>query len=544
MKRIIFLFILIINFRYINSQSILNSEKNTYYNLLFLSGELDRTTLNYKTISELEFDIDEQKYIWNNITFDKRKYINDEMYYKFFSPELYLSLNTATPYGINDEALWQGKGINSEINLGFKFSYYGMNITFYPELTFSQNLDFEYIKPNYNGEEYDNKANIYGYYGLKSIDAPQRFGNKSFFTFNFGQSEIRYSHNNFTIGFGTQSIWLGPAKINPIIHSNNSPSYPKIDFGIRKTKLSINNIFLGEIEFRYWLGYLHESKYFDNNSSNDENLITGIAIAYEFPFFDGLSLGFNRTMTSKWENITPYSLFTLMIPFMEESAGYDKNDQRASIVANYFIPNGGINFYLEWARNDYNTGIDNLIRYPFHTQAFTLGFDKSLKISKIFLGELIFELSYLESSMDYHFFYDWGGSGNSFYTHHIITQGYTNYGQYLGAGIGSGGNSQYIEFKLYYPIGHTSFFIQRANPDMNYSYFQDNEEGKTNTQKKYSIRAFVDFGLSSFFYLNSNFHTKFSIVFRDEHNPLNENRKLDSIHRYNTHISFWIKYVI
>ena len=197
-----------------------------------------------------------------------------------------------------------------------------------------------------------------------------------------------------------------------------------------------------------------------------------------------------------------------MIPFMEESAGYDKNDQRASIVANYFIPNGGINFYLEWARNDYNTGIDNLIRYPFHTQAFTLGFDKSLKISKIFLGELIFELSYLESSMDYHFFYDWGGSGNSFYTHHIITQGYTNYGQYLGAGIGSGGNSQYIEFKLYYPIGHTSFFIQRANPDMNYSYFQDNEEGKTNTQKKYSIRAFLDFGLSSFFYLNSNFHTK------------------------------------
>lgn len=544
MKRIIFLFILIINFRYINSQSILNSEKNTYYNLLFLTGELDRTTLNYKTISELEFDIDEQKYIWNNITFDKRKYINDEMYYKLFSPELYLSLNTATPYGINDEALWQGKGINSEINFGFKFSYYGMNITFYPELTFSQNLDFEYIKPNYNGEEYDNKANIYGYYGLISIDAPQRFGNKSFFTFNFGQSEIRYSHNNFTIGFGTQSIWLGPAKINPIIHSNNSPSYPKIDFGIRKTKLSINNIFLGEIEFRYWLGYLHESKYFDNDSSNDENLITGIAIAYEVPFFDGLSLGFNRTMTSKWENITPYSLFTLMIPFMEESAGYDKNDQRASIVANYFIPNGGINFYLEWARNDYNTGIDNLIRYPFHTQAFTLGFDKSLKISKIFLGELIFELSYLESSMDYHFFYDWNGSGNSFYTHHIITQGYTNYGQYLGAGIGSGGNSQYIEFKLYYPIGHTSFFIQRANPDMNYSYFQDNEEGKTNTQKKYSIRAFVDFGLSSFFYLNSNFHTKFSIVFRDEHNPLNENRKLDSIHRYNTHISFWIKYVI
>ena len=400
------------------------------------------------------------------------------------------------------------------------------------------------MTPNYVGESYEGKADTYGYYGLTSIDAPQRFGNTAFASFSLGQSEIRYTYKEYTIGFGTQSIWLGPAKLNPIIHSNNAASYPKLDFGIKKKNVTIKNIWFGNIEFRYWLGYLHESDYFDTNSENDENLITGLALAYEVPFLKGFTLGFNRTMVSKWNNMSPYSLFTLLVPFMQKSAGYDENDQRASVIVNYAIPAGKVSMYIEWARNDYNTGVDNLIRYPFHTQAFTLGFDKAIQYNDSLSAKFIFEISFLESSMDYHFFYDWGGTGNSFYTHHIILQGYTNKGQYLGAGIGSGGNSQYLGFKLYYSKGSTNFFVQRTNPDLNYSYFQDDAEDKTNDEKKQSIRTTLDFGITSFYCLSSRLHSKLSFVFRDEHNPLNENRQTDSIHRFNAHISLWLKYLL
>ena len=68
----------------------------------------------------------------------------------------------------------------------------------------------------------------------------------------------------------------------------------------------------------------------------------------------------------------------------------------------------GIDLYMEWARNDYNAGLDNLLRYPFHTQAITAGFRKNMyfKNAQNLAGELLCEITFIESSMDYHFFYD------------------------------------------------------------------------------------------------------------------------------------------
>jgi hypothetical protein len=71
----------------------------------------------------------------------------------------------------------------------------------------------------------------------------------------------------------------------------------------------------------------------------------------------------------------------------------------------------------------------------------------------------------MEMSQDFQF--QWSYSP---YFHHLLTHGYTNRGQWLGAGTGWGGNSQYIEFKLYYPKGTSSFFIHRNNPDNNFIY--------------------------------------------------------------------------
>ena len=547
MKKIILYIIFSILFIPVFSQSVFLSEENQYYDFLTLDGTLKSSTLNYKSLSDLNYNLNNvslDKNIWNKIQFDNEKQITDSFSYKVFSPEFFMSYNTASPYGMNDEGLWQGKGFNLEFDTGIQLLYKGLEITFLPEITFSQNLPFEYMEPYYKGEKYEGKADIYGAYSLPSIDVPQRFGDESFFTFNFGQSEIRYSYKEFTVGFGTQSIWLGPTKLFPILHSNNAANYPKLDFGVRRKSLDIKDFWLGDIEFRYWMGYLHESKYFDNNPQNDSNLITGLSLAYEVPFLKGFSIGFNRTMLSKWNDISPYSMFTLLIPSMDKAAGYDQNDQRASIVANYEIPKGGINFYIEWAKNDYNTGFDNLIRYPFHTQAFTFGFDKALKYTDKLWAELLCEISYLETSMDYHFFYDWGGTGNNFYSHHIITQGYTNNGQYIGAGIGSGGNAQYLGFKIYHPQGSVNLFVQRANPDLNYSYFQDNAEDKTNDEKKQSIRATMDFGVEAVYFFTPKFHSKFSFVLRDEHNPLNENRKSKSVHRVNCHFGLWAKYIL
>ena len=568
MKKLIYGFTFLLICTCLFAQEALKSTEEEYYDFLSLTGVVERPTLGYRTLSDSVWNLQEgTEHVWsgNNLGSTKllweatspadswfTKGLFQGIKYKIFGPEWFNSYNTAAPYGQNDGALWQGRGYNTSLTGGIRFEGYGFEATFKPLISWSQNLPFDYTKPNYSGTKYEGKAALYGDYSLGSLDAPQRFGNKAFWNFDLGDTEIRWAWNTFTIGFGTENIWLGPAQINPIMHSNNAPGYPHFDFGIRKQKLAINDFDLGKIEFRYWMGKTTESDYFDNDNTNNDTLITGLFAAYKLPFFDGLTFGINRTMLTKWKDRNAYAFFTLLIPFMKTQAGYDQNDQRASIFIDYYIPKGGIDLYFEWGKNDYNSGFDNLIRYPFHTQAITAGFKKTIefKNTSSIYGQFLCELTFIESSMDYHFFYDWGGSGNDFYTHHIITQGYTNKGQYLGAGIGAGGNSQFASYKLFYPKGSTEVFLYRINPDLNYSYFlapRDKTSKEPNNLVKSSIRAIVNIGVSSIYQITNDILIKGTFIFSDEHNPLNSNTNLknndyNSEHRYNIITNITLKY--
>ena len=551
-----FLFLFLTNSLF--SQEALKSTEEEYYDFTSLLGLTARPTLSYRTLSDSSWQLEENaEHVWidNNLGDTKEFSFNPNFTYKIYSPEWYNSYNSAEPYGQNDGALWQGKGYNTALTGGIRLEGYGVELTLKPQISFSQNLPFAYATPAYYGVEgYEGKAGTYGDYSLGSLDAPQRFGNKPIFNFDFGDSEIRYSWKTLTIGFGTQNIWLGPAQENPIMHSNNAAGYPHLDFGVRRQNISFKDIDFGDIEFRYWMGKTTESDYFDNDSSNNDNLITGLTIAYEIPFLKGLSVGFNRTMLSKWKNRNAYTFLTLLVPFMKSKYGYDESDQRASIFADYYIPKGGIDLYFEWGKNDYNSHLDNLMRYPFHTQAITAGFEKTVEHKKFpdLYSKLGCEIIFIETSMDYPFFYDWGMTGNDFYSHGIVLQGYTNKGQYIGAGIGAGGNAQQLSYKVYYPKGYTGIILSRVNPDLNYSYFlakRDPESETPNEDVKKSIRVIANIGVSSLYYITKDFCISGSFIFSDDHNPLNTNKNIHresdsykSEHRYNFVTQINLKY--
>ena len=306
------------------SQEALKSAEEDYYDFLSLQGLANRPALNYRTLSDgqwrLEGEAAEGSHVWagNNLgtTFTLwqdaspaenwfARGLLQGIDLKVYGPEWYNSYNTAAPYGQNDGALWQGKGYNTSLTAGIRFESYGFELTLKPQLSFSQNLSFDYIQPNYtafgkdgNPTVYNGKASQYGYYGITNIDAPQRFGDKPFFVYDWGDSEVRWTWHSFTVGFGTQAIWLGPAKLNPILHSNNAPSYPKVDIGLRRQPVVLPWLgwYLGDVEFRGWWGKLSESDYFDNDDSNNYNLISGLSFAWALPgIFDGLSIGINRT---------------------------------------------------------------------------------------------------------------------------------------------------------------------------------------------------------------------------------------------------------
>jgi hypothetical protein len=533
-------------------QEALLSYTEQYYDFLALQGLTERPHLNYRTLSDSVWTVNEgAEHLWKNQNLGTKRQLSGKFFMRIYGPELFTSVNTAVPYGQNDGVLWQGKGFNASLTGGVRFEGFGVEATFKPQLAFSQNLAFDYISPHAAYLGYTDKAAVYGYYGVPSIDAPQRFGDKPFFDYSWGDSEIRYTWKTLTAGFGTQPVWLGPAQINSIIHSNNAASYPKLDIGLRRQPINLPwlNWYIGDIEIRAWWGYLSESDYFDNDSANDHNLITGFSLAYSFPWLlKGFTIGMNRIMLSKWDSIDSYSLFNIFLPnFIGHSSGSDENDQRASITFDYLFPRSGLDIYFEWARNDYSPTLDLFIRYPFHTEAYTFGIKKSLNFTKHFHGEILLEISKLEGSQDYDRIINWS---TTFYAHHDIKQGHTNQGQWLGAGIGTGGNSQYLGFKLYFPRGYGQLFFQRRNPDLDYTWYIDSKKyppsGDTNSIAESNIRTFFDFGTSGLFWITQDLSLSGSIVFRDEHNPLNKSmldRFLsDSLHRYNVYFSLGIKY--
>ena len=472
------------------SQEALKSVEEEYYDFLSLTGLAERPTLGYRTLSDNEWVLsddarDAQGNVWkeNNIGTKRTLYrsespaenwftrgIDQSIRIKAYGPEWYNSYNTAAPYGQNDGALWQGKGYNTSLTGGARLEGYGLELTFKPQLSFSQNAEFDLMD---NSAYYSNEyAYFWGYGNDVGADSPQRFGDSSFFTYDWGDTEIRYTWHSLTMGFGTQSIWLGPAYINPLLHSNNAASYPKFDIGLRKTKVNLPFVdwYIGDIEARLWIGRLTESDYFDNDSSNDHNQITGMTFSYAPSFLQGLTLGINKICLSKWDDDEFYKYLNPGYGTEGAGKGNEVEDQKFSLTLDWLVPKGGIEAYAEFGIDDHINAKDTLDSYVthfWHTFVWTFGLKKEVPVSKKhdIHGEIIFEWNNTEMSQDFQTQWNY-----SFGFHSEISQGYTNGGQWLGSGIGYGGNSQYLGFKLYYPKGISHIYIHRYNPDNNFLF--------------------------------------------------------------------------
>lgn len=532
------------------TQEVLKSDREEYYNFLFLEGVAIRGFLNYRTLSDSIYVMGDERlsHPWQGNLGDATIALNDSTSLRIYGPSVYSSYNSASPYGQNDGVLWQGKGFNAHASAGLRLESHGFELTFKPDVAFSQNLAFEFMTPAYAGKAlYAGKAATYGYYGVAFIDAPQRFGNSAFFDWSWGDSEVRYTWNGVTLGFGTQNIWLGPARLNPIIHSNNATPYPKFDLGLRPTSVYMPHYgwYVGDVEVRFWAGYLSESDYFDTDASNDAFKISGLSLSYAPSFTPGLSLGFHRIMLYNGKDIDLLTFPILLVPKLNFGYGDDEADQRASVTVDYTIQKAGMNVYLEWAKNDFSS-LDTFIRYPWHTVAYTLGLAKSLAIPQKesrLKGLITIEITQLESFRDNEFMWP-----VTFYAHDIVRKGHTNRGQWLGAGIGTGGNAQSIKIELFPTWGLLSLELNRENVNNDYVWYKTPRIKVTEDRPNsnfYNFKVIYNVTAKSVFFINPNMMLTTSFGLADILNPLHKTKEENfnkSVHLLNIHSSIAFQY--
>jgi hypothetical protein len=367
-------------------------------------------------------------------------------------PHASISYNSAYPRGQNDGALWQGRGANYSAYTGAVIQTSFFRLALVPTIYWSDNLDFPFINGKAETNYYSNTWYIYDYV--------QRYGETAYRGFDLGWSDLRFFYKSITLGFSHDSIWLGPSIINPIILAPNAPGFFHLDIGT----LGAIPTKIGLVEARTFWGVLDESDYFDENANNDSRLITGLSMSYSPKWFSEFSFGFNRVFTTYWVPFTwaPKKFFQLWEPFFKSKLisndnpkGLDEADQIFSITGEY---NGmdDFRFYFEWARNDHALNVEYFLLAPENSHAFTLGFAKTYTFPSLDFGlQIAGEITSTEGGRTAIPVGPW-------YIHNDPTQGYTNSGQLLGAGIGSGASSQYVSLGAVGPVADVALYAYRV----------------------------------------------------------------------------------
>ena len=359
----------------------------------------------------------------------------------------------------NDGAVWQGKGLTTQLQGGITGKYGKIRYTFAPIVFWSQNQPFELA------ENTDSDLNQYGYQfnPRGSIDYVQRFGPDSFYDFHFGQSEIRAVFNWFTVGLSTQNIVMGPAQRNPIVLGNTGGMIPHVDAGTDKPL----NTSIGKFEGKIYWGRMNESDYNNPISTNPAQYFTALSVAYSPKWIEGFSLGANRVFYKTWGDFSFQDYISSIIRYNspdDVAVGNDELDQTASLTMRWVFREVGFETYLEFAKNDFG---GNVFRSePEHARAITLGFIKLLDYQDF---NIMLNYEHTTLGQPKNFLYR---RYNRYYSHNIVRNGYTHRGQLLGAGIGPGSNSDWFDAKVYFDKSMIGATMQRIRFDDD--YFFDN----------------------------------------------------------------------
>lgn len=365
-------------------------------------------------------------------------------------------MSSAYPNDRNNGALWTGRGVSTAVAGGLAIRWRILSAALRPELVYHQNRVFDFVAAGTP----DHSPYIYsGHPG--SIDWPHRFGEGSFWTADPGQSYIRVDAGRLAAGVSTENLWWGPAHRNPLLLSNTAPGFPHLFLGSARPL----DVGIGRIEAQAVWGRLSESDYFDYAPENDYRLFSGLILDFEPRRIPGLFVGLARVhvqaIPPEGLGITETLLGAYMDPRTNPQDLAAGDNQLVSAFARWALPRGGFETWVEWAREDHWADIDELIAVPDASQAYTLGFRKVIPSGSNWVS-ITGELTHLEDALPILHAHR---QVLTFYTHIQVTQGYTHRGQLLGAAIGPGSDSQFLEVELFTASGRLGAFLERVRHD-------------------------------------------------------------------------------
>lgn len=404
--------------------------------------------------------------------------------------------NSDHPYGWNDGAMIPARGYQSMISGGFFVKLGPLSIQLRPEFVYAQNKEFDGFDVGKSDAEL---RNYYGFYN--NIDAPERFGNGTYSKANWGQSSIRLTAGPVSFGLSNENLWWGPGKRNSLMMTNNAAGFKHLTLNtVRPIKT-----WIGSFEAQIIAGKLENSglsPLAQTTLSTGENVfvpfrddwryLTGFNISYQPKWVPGLFLGFTRDFMSYQEDLNSFKDYLpFFVPVQKVNIGPDGDpfdrDQRISMYARWVFPKAHAEVYFEYGLNDNSYNLRDFAGSPDHGRSYIFGISKlvPLRNKKDEFIQINAEINQLSQSVD-RLVRPAGG----FYQHFQVRQGYTNGGQVLGAGTGTGGDLQSVDISWVKGLKKLGLSFERFEHNAD---FYNERIGDLNKQS----RRWVDFALGA-----------------------------------------------
>jgi hypothetical protein len=388
------------------------------------------------------------------------------------APQFLIVSNSAIPFSQNNGSLWAGRGLSTRTTTGFKIESDRVRLIVAPEIVAEGNRNWLLRRYPYNQAhntpsippDRSGGGFVFPFYvNTYPIDQPLRFGARPINRLDPGESSFLVTAGKFEFGVSNEHEWWGPGIRNAIVLSNNAPGFAH---AIIRTARPLRTRF-GNVEARWLVGGLSESKYFDTVSTNNVRSLASISATLATDWDPNLTFGVARSVyatSSGWGSV-PFRWLDVLAnthrpdarPVSDTALTPGGKDQIFSLFSRWVFPNDGFEAYAEWARNELPRSLRDALVAPNHTQGYTIGLQWARPAWRSGTFRIQTEITDLEQSPTRR-----DGPIGSWYASRPVVQGYTNRGEVLGASIGPGASSQWVAMDYLRPSWRFGVYAGRT----------------------------------------------------------------------------------
>lgn len=456
------------------SEVFAGSELESYLRYLQTAGKSDPYPWSIRSFSPSEIDVlaaADSAHPWARRYDLQRKPESGAFQWDYIRPRLTFYLNTAYPFGGNDGAVWQGKGLTTAFQGGISARWGPFSAILAPVAFRAENQSF----PLFRNGEIGRLSFADGQFPT-TLDRPQRFGVDPYSRLDIGQSTFRFDWFGVAAGISTANQWWGPTNNYPYILGNNAAGFPHVFFGTSQPA----DLWVAKLHTRIVYGQLDQSAYSSVTGPSyfrtfsqpgKRRFMAGLIATFQIRGAPGLEIGGARFFHAA-DDSSGISAHNLKLPFQNlfknrlrretdttvlGDISSLKENQLASVFLRWAPPGSGFEIYGDYGREDYSGDSRDLILEPEHEGTVNIGFRKawlSGDVMQALRGEV--------------FNYEWPAGSRVrdeglVYLHGILRQGHTYRGQLLGADVAPGsGAAQTLAYERYSPTGRITAFVSRV----------------------------------------------------------------------------------